>query len=546
MHRVGRPPPLRRLVVPDAQPRRALRMRVDRLGRAQQVPPRHQVGVRVVVAQRAVLVRPRHPRQPEPVLAVVVPERDPQPRRLHQQRQPDLARELRIPRRPLIAQHGIRDVGPDVHRRAARRPVPGALLPRDRPPRERRARPPQLPAPGRAPAPASRTATAAHPPPRRATCRSTPATRRTRCPRTRARRTRTPSAPSPGSPAAPPARPPATRGTTRTGSPAAARRRRRPRRPRPPRTSSRYARCSAHSPSQPVCTASASPPRACARTDGSDRCPDHAYEMNFNTRSVEPSGDVGRHDHPRRVVAALHRRLGPRRALHLVVGARAHQRPGALRPVHERHPQLVGVNDSSPSSGFASAAAPRGSPPCSAPPPQRDRCPSSLATSSLWIDQARRPADRLDLVLDRRHAPLRERHQPLGPDPDLRAGRRAPVHLAPQHPRPEVEHALVRQQLAVADVEQLVVDVQPHQLGVGDVDDRLPRLRVPVRRLGVRQRPRLVEAVEVRPRQPDRLALVEVPAQADVAVGQREDRLGLRQRPEVQAALAQRPRVAAS
>jgi hypothetical protein len=66
----------------------------------------------------------------------------------------------------------------------------------------------------------------------------------------------------------------------------------------------------------------------------------------------------------------------------------------------------------------------------------------------------------------------------------------------------------VRAQLPVADVERLVVDEQPDQLAVGHVDDRLPGLRVAVGDLGVRQRPQLVDPVEVASRQAVRLALV--------------------------------------
>ena len=85
---------------------------------------------------------------------------------------------------------------------------------------------------------------------------------------------------------------------------------------------------------------------------------------------------------------------------------------------------------------------------------------------------------------------------------------------APQHAGAEVEHALVREQLAVADVEGLVVDEQADDLAVGHVHDRLARLRVAVAGLGVRQRPQLVERVQVRAGQAERLAFVEVRAQA--------------------------------
>ena len=81
-------------------------------------------------------------------------------------------------------------------------------------------------------------------------------------------------------------------------------------------------------------------------------------------------------------------------------------------------------------------------------------------------------------------------------------------------------------QRAVAQVERLVVDQQPDQLAVGDVDDRLAGLGVAVAGLGVRQRAQLVERVQVGAGQAVRLALVQVAAQADVPVGQGEHRLG--------------------
>jgi hypothetical protein len=56
--------------------------------------------------------------------------------------------------------------------------------------------------------------------------------------------------------------------------------------------------------------------------------------------------------------------------------------------------------------------------------------------------------------------------------------------------------------LAVAQVEWLVVDEQPDDLPVGDVDHRLAGLRVAEAGFGVGQRPRLVEAVEVGSRNP--------------------------------------------
>ena len=68
------------------------------------------------------------------------------------------------------------------------------------------------------------------------------------------------------------------------------------------------------------------------------------------------------------------------------------------------------------------------------------------------------------------------------------------------------------EQFAVPHVERLVVDQQPHQLAVGDVDDGLAAFRIAEPRLGVRQRSNLVERVQVGAGQAVRLALVEIAA----------------------------------
>src|ERR1700761_1115777 len=115
------------------------------------------------------------------------------------------------------------------------------------------------------------------------------------------------------------------------------------------------------------------------------------------------------------------------------------------------------------------------------------------------------------------------------------------MRVSLQRAGPQVEHPLVAQQLAVANVEWLVVDQQAQDLAVGDVDDRLPGLRVAVAGLRIRQRPDLVERVQIRAGQAVRLAFVEVAANSDVPVGQREQRLRLRQHIEVQMGLADLP-----
>jgi hypothetical protein len=75
-------------------------------------------------------------------------------------------------------------------------------------------------------------------------------------------------------------------------------------------------------------------------------------------------------------------------------------------------------------------------------------------------------------------------------------------------------------QLAVPDVERLVVYQEPDDLAVGDVDDRLPVLGIGETHLCIRQWPGLVEPVEIRSRKSVRLALLEIAPQPDVAVGQ--------------------------
>src|SRR5208282_423475 len=96
-------------------------------------------------------------------------------------------------------------------------------------------------------------------------------------------------------------------------------------------------------------------------------------------------------------------------------------------------------------------------------------------------------------------------------------------------------------QRPVPDVERLVVDQQPDDLAVGDVDDGLPAIGVPVAGLGVGQRPDLVHGIEVGAGQPVRVPLVEIAAQADVPVGQREDRLALGEEIQVQFFLDEPP-----
>ena len=97
--------------------------------------------------------------------------------------------------------------------------------------------------------------------------------------------------------------------------------------------------------------------------------------------------------------------------------------------------------------------------------------------------------------------------------------------------------------LAVADVEGLVVNEKADHLGVGDVDHRLTGFGVAVTRLGEGQRAGLVDAAQVRAWQAVRFAFVQVASQADVAVGESEDGLALCEDVEVERRLPHAPRL---
>ena len=75
------------------------------------------------------------------------------------------------------------------------------------------------------------------------------------------------------------------------------------------------------------------------------------------------------------------------------------------------------------------------------------------------------------------------------------AGRRQPLRVASQHAGAKVQCPLVAAQLPEADIEGLVIDQQPDDLAIGDVDHDLPRLGVAVAGLDVGQRARFVETV---------------------------------------------------
>ena len=148
-------------------------------------------------------------------------------------------------------------------------------------------------------------------------------------------------------------------------------------------------------------------------------------------------------------------------------------------------------------------------------------------------DQAQGLVHRLDRVLDRGDGALGQRHQPHRFDLDGVPGRRGPHDRPGQGARAQVEGPGVGLHGPVPDVERLVVHQQPDHLAVGDVDDRLALFGEPVPGFGVRQRPDLVQRVQVRAWQPVRFPLIQVAAQADVPVGQGENRLALREQVQV-------------
>ena len=153
-------------------------------------------------------------------------------------------------------------------------------------------------------------------------------------------------------------------------------------------------------------------------------------------------------------------------------------------------------------------------------------------------DDPRRRLDRLHLVPDGQHGALGEGDQAGGPDPHPATRRRDPLDGSRQRPGPAVERALVVQQLPVAHVERFVVDEQAEELPVGHVDDPLTHIRKGVTLLGIAQRRRLEETVEVGAGRTHRFALLEGAPDPEVAVGQGEQGLGALELVEVEAHLA--------
>src|SRR5207247_2220257 len=108
----------------------------DGVGGGAEIPLREQIGVDVVVGDCAVLVGTGDAVDAEAPHRVVVAERAPEPGRLDKELEPDLALEVLVRRRVLVAHDRVGDVCADVEAGRAGWPVAGALVAADRAPGE--------------------------------------------------------------------------------------------------------------------------------------------------------------------------------------------------------------------------------------------------------------------------------------------------------------------------------------------------------------------------------------------------------------------------
>ena len=438
-----------------------------------------EVRVDVVVGKGAVLVGACDAVDAETSLGVVVPERAPETRRLDQELEPDVVLELVVSGGGLVPDDGIRDVGADVERRRARRPVSGALVPTNRPPGERRACEPELCRPlageiERRVPPAERVGRGArsgvrehgkHEPlgvPERVTVVP------------RAGQPFRPDRPTLGSRAGlQRVEDPEPHGLLQLGIAFELDVRVTPEplevpplaldQPLPAGVPGLRQR--AHDLVSECRQGSLARPRVGEELDDAQRLAD---------------GQVGRDRHASEVPRALAVGVDALGPAHDVVHAGRQAELAPARRMDEHDPEVVarrllGCQGRLEHGGGTRIQGLRG---------------GGLVRQELRLDDdANRRVDGLDHVLDRRDRPLRERDEPGRPDADRGPGGRPPRQGAPQDTAAQVELALVRHELPVAEVERLVVDAQPDQLPVRHVDDRLAGLRVAVSGLGVGQRP---------------------------------------------------------
>ena len=151
--------------------------------------------------------------------------------------------------------------------------------------------------------------------------------------------------------------------------------------------------------------------------------------------------------------------------------------------------------------------------------------------------------EQFDLVVEHGEVAVGERHHAPARDEHPLARRGAPLDRAAQRAEAEVEAALIGEELGHGEHERLVVDVEADHLRVGRVHDRLPDPREAERLLGVPDGPRLVEAVHERAVHVAVAALLDVAAQAEVAVADGEERLGASHVGDAEVGLDERPLV---
>ena len=276
VHVLGRVPPAGRLLGVDAELAGPVRVPVGRVGGGRdQVPLGHQVRVDVVVGDRAVLVRAGHPVDVETARAASWCPSDRHSRAVSiSSSMPGPALERLVTGGVDVAHDGVGDVGVDVERGRAGRPVARALLAGDRPPRERGPGQPEL----RGPLLGQRQR--AVPPAQRARGRVRRGDVEHRQHERLGVPERVPVVAGAGQalgrdrPVLAARARPAGRGTARTAPPAAPRCRRRPPRPTRPRT--RRGRRAGRPAGRPtsLCRAPLSAAHTWSRTAGSDRSPD--------------------------------------------------------------------------------------------------------------------------------------------------------------------------------------------------------------------------------------------------------------------------------
>ena len=137
-HALSRVSPIGELLRRHSELGAPIRVVLCDLGGDPQIPRGHQVGVDVVVSQRAVLIRAGDAIDPKPAVMVAVPEPGPQPSGLDEQLDARLARKGVVIGGGAIPAHGIGDVGVQVEGGGSGGPVSRALLAADRAPREGR------------------------------------------------------------------------------------------------------------------------------------------------------------------------------------------------------------------------------------------------------------------------------------------------------------------------------------------------------------------------------------------------------------------------